>query len=132
MFLFGGFDEMLSSQQPWFKHETILERKFSNFSSSIRPWKIRWEAIRFSYFSSKSVLMLVFGPLCFGFVVIFVVERGDTCCRQSCWWISTSFLGMVSSLKVSLKVQILLSAAPARNHFSSLAFTASCSLSTPV
>ncbi|KAK8625517.1 hypothetical protein V6N13_090386 [Hibiscus sabdariffa] len=62
MIFSGGLDGILGSRQSWFKHETILERKFSGFSSSMRPWKIRWEASGFSScFSSRSVLMLVFG-----------------------------------------------------------------------
>ncbi|KAK8716634.1 hypothetical protein V6N13_043939 [Hibiscus sabdariffa] len=57
-------------------------------------WKIWWEANGFSYcFSSRSDLALVFGPLCFGFVVMFVVERGGACRQQGYWWMSTSFLG---------------------------------------
>ncbi|KAK8684078.1 hypothetical protein V6N13_040115 [Hibiscus sabdariffa] len=94
MFPSGGFDEILDFRQPWFKLETVLERKFLGFSSSIGLWKIWWEASGFSScFSFRSFLMLVFDPFCFGFVVMFEVERGDTCRRQNCWWLSMKFLG---------------------------------------
>ncbi|KAK8670992.1 hypothetical protein V6N13_037604 [Hibiscus sabdariffa] len=69
MFPSGGLDGILSSRQPWFKHETVLESKFSDFSSSMGPWKIQWEVSKFSScFSSRSVLMLVFGLLFFALV----------------------------------------------------------------
>ncbi|KAK8625670.1 hypothetical protein V6N13_090536 [Hibiscus sabdariffa] len=44
MFSSGRFNGILSSQQPWFKLEAVLERKFLDFSSSMGLWKIRWEA----------------------------------------------------------------------------------------